>query len=415
MANRTTGKAIQEITDLIAKPDIISFAGGLPPEEAFPVDDLNGMICSIIQTNAKQALQYGDTYGLRELRQEIAKNLSREQCPIEASQILIVTAAQQALDLLAKCFINPGDRVVCSLPSYLGGIDTFHSYGAEMVGIPMDDEGMRVDILEDRLDTLIAVGQRPKFIYIVPDFQNPSGITTTLSRRKKIIEVAAHYRVPIVEDSPYSELRYRGENIPRIMELGSTEQVITLGTFSKTFVPGIRLGWIAANQEIIDKLALLKQTTDICTGSLAQCIILEFMKQGKMEVHLKRICGLYHHKRDMMLAALKKYMPNYVRWTEPEGGLFLFVTLPAEMNARELLKIAVHRKVAFVPGEVFFCDGSGTNTMRLNYSYANEQLTDEGIKRLADSIRLYYDNLINLPSVEKLAGLEDLKSFEEIY
>jgi len=415
MANRAGGKVIQEIVELVSKPDIISFAGAIPPEEAFPADTFKEIMHDILETKIGIALQYSSTYGLAELRQELSLYYKKQSTEISPEELLVVSATQQGLDLIAKCFIDSGDKVICQLPSYIGALDTFRSYGADLIGIPMDNEGMRIDILEDRLDSLCHVDQKPKFIYIVPDFQNPSGITTSLNRRKAIVELAKKYDILIIEDSPYRELRYEGEDQPRFLELGGTENVITLGTFTKLFVPGIRLGWVAADREIIEKLMMLKQTTDICSSTLSQLIASEFLRRGLFDNHIKEIKKLYMVKQKNMLKALKEHMPKYVRWTETEGGLFLLLQLSEDMSSRELLEFALRRKVAYIPGDVFYCDGSGENTLRLNYSYPTIDQAEEGIKRLAEAIEEYYQNLLGKPMQEQFIPLEDFKSFEQIY
>lgn len=415
MANRAVGKVIQEIVDLVSNPDTISFAGGIPPTEAFPEDSFKEIMQDILVNRIHVALQYSSTYGINELREALVEFYSKQKTVITKDELIVVSASQQALDLISKCFIDSGDKVICPLPSYIAAMDTFRSYGAELIGIPMDSEGMRADILEDRLENFCHIGQKPKFIYLVPDFQNPTGTTTSVNRRKAILNLAIKYDVLIVEDSPYRELRYSGTDQPRFLELAGTDKIITIGTFTKLFVPGIRLGWVVAAPNIIEKLMLLKQTTDICSSTLSQLIASEFLKRGLFDEHIKYTKALYQLKQEHMLSMLQNYMPTYVRWTKPDGGLFLFLHLPAEMSARNLLEYALRRRVAYVPGDVFFCDGSGENTLRLNFSYPSNQQTEEGIKRLAEAIEEYYQNLINRPQQEQYAPLEDFKSFEQIY
>src|SRR3989339_630390 len=415
MANRAVGKVIQEIVDLVSKPDTISFAGAIPPSDALPADTFKDIMHDILSNRIDVALQYSSTYGLQELREELVAFYQKQNTQISTDELIVVSASQQALDLISKCFIDSGDKVICPLPSYIAAMDTFRSYGAELIGIPMDGEGMRTDILEDRLENFCHIGQKPKFIYLVPDFQNPTGTTTSLERRKAILKLGNKFDVLIVEDSPYRELRYRGTDQPRFLELAGTDKIITIGTFTKLFVPGIRLGWVVAAPNIIEKLMLLKQTTDICSSTLSQLIASEFLKRGLFDEHIKKTKALYQDKQSHMLAMLKKYMPKYVRWTEPEGGLFLFLHLSEDMSARDLLEHAMRRKVAYVPGDVFFCDGSGENTMRLNFSYPTKEQAEEGIKRLAEAIEEYYQNRLNRTQQEHYAPLEDFKSFEQIY
>nr|HPI71624.1 PLP-dependent aminotransferase family protein [Tenuifilaceae bacterium] len=303
------------------------------------------------------------------------------------NNLVITTASQQALDLIPKIFVNPGDKVICGLPSYLGALSAFSTYGAQMIGIRLDDKGMRADLLEKELEQMKAKGEKPKFIYIIPDFQNPAGITMPESRRLEIIAIARKYDVLIVEDSPYRELRFEGEPQRTMLQLDGTGHVILLGTMSKIFVPGFRMGWVVAHEDVIDKIVMAKQATDLCTSAYLQKIAARYFEKGYFDQNLKKIIDSYRIKRDAMLAAFRKYMPQGVKWTEPEGGLFLFLTLPEHMNAEELFKIAIDQKVAFVLGSVFHCDGSGHNTMRLNFSFMSKEQNEEGVKRLAAAIK----------------------------
>lgn len=379
--------AIRELLKLTQRCDIISFAGGLPSPESFPIEQLKEISCEVLDTEGPQALQYGATEGDNKLREILVERYRKDGLNINVNNLIITTASQQALDLIPKIFINPGDKIICGLPSYLGGISAFSTYGAKLVGIKLDEKGMRSDLLEQELAQMKANGEKPKFIYIIPDFQNPAGITMPESRRLEIIDIAHKYDVLIVEDSPYRELRFNGQPQRTIFELEGTGQVILLGTMSKIFVPGFRIGWVVAHEDIIDKLVMAKQSTDLCTSSFVQKIAAKYFEKGYFDENLHKIIDSYRIKRDAMLEALRKYMPEGVRWTEPEGGLFLFITLPEHMDSEDLFKIAIDEKVAFVLGKVFHCDGSGKNTMRLNFSFMSKELNDEGIKRLADAIR----------------------------
>ena len=379
--------AIRELLKLTQRCDIISFAGGLPSPESFPIEQLKEISCEVLDTEGPQALQYGATEGDNKLREILVERYRKDGLNINVNNLIITTASQQALDLIPKIFINPGDKIICGLPSYLGGISAFSTYGAKLVGIKLDEKGMRSDLLEQELAQMKANGEKPKFIYIIPDFQNPAGITMPESRRLEIIDIAHKYDVLIVEDSPYRELRFNGQPQRTIFELEGTGQVILLGTMSKIFVPGFRIGWVVAHEDIIDKLVMAKQSTDLCTSSFVQKIAAKYFEKGYFDENLHKIIDSYRIKRDAMLEALRKYMPEGVRWTEPEGGLFLFITLPEHMDSEDLFKIAIDEKVAFVLGKVFHCDGSGKNTMRLNFSFMSKELPYEGIKRLADAIR----------------------------
>jgi len=379
--------AIRELLKLTQRPEIISFAGGLPAPESFPIEQLKEIACEILDNNGPAALQYGATEGVTDLRQILVDRYNAQGLNIELKNLVITTSSQQGLDLLAKIFINRGDKVICGLPSYLGGLGAFNAYGAEMIGIKFDDKGMRSDILEQKLEELKNQGLKPKFIYIIPDFQNPAGITMPESRRMEIIALAKKYDVLIVEDSPYREVRFEGKPQKTIFELDNSGQVILLGTFSKIFVPGFRIGWVVADERIIDKFVTAKQSTDLCTPTYNQMIAHKYIEKGYFDQNLKQIIAQYKDKRDNMLKAFREFMPEGVKWTEPEGGLFLFLTLPEHMDAEVLFKKAIEHDVAFVLGSVFHCDGSGKNTMRINFSFMSKEKTTEGVKRLAQAIK----------------------------
>lgn len=383
---------IRELLKLTQKKDLISFAGGLPSPESFPVEELKEITLEVLNTDGAMALQYGETEGDIRLRKALVDLYKRQGVNVDIKNIIITTASQQGLDLLAKIFIDRGDIVICGLPSYLGGLSAFKSYGAEMVGIPLDDMGMRSDILEQKLAELSKQGQKPKFIYVIPDFQNPAGITMPEHRRREILEIAYKYDVLIAEDSPYREIRFEGTPQPMFYHLDTKGYVITLGTFSKTFAPGFRMGWVMANEEIVDKFVVAKQATDLCTSAFLQKIAATYIEKGFFEKNIKRTVALYKEKRDAMLSALEQYMPEGIKWTKPEGGLFLFLTLPEWMDSEKLFVKAIEKNVAFVPGSPFYCDGSGKNTMRLNFSFMSVEKNIEGIKRLAEAIKEEMNN-----------------------
>ncbi|NOQ24295.1 MAG: aminotransferase class I/II-fold pyridoxal phosphate-dependent enzyme [Bacteroidales bacterium] len=378
---------IRELLKLTQRPDVISFAGGLPAPETFPIEQLKEITCEILDNDGTAALQYGATEGVLELRQILVDRYKKQGLNLDLNNLVITTSSQQGLDLLAKIFINRGDKVICGLPSYLGGLGAFNSYGAEMIGIKFDEHGMRADLLEEKLAELKSQGIKPKFIYIIPDFQNPAGITMPESRRLEIIAIAKKYDILIAEDSPYREIRFEGKAQKTIYELDNSGHVILLGTFSKIFVPGFRVGWVVADEKIIDKFVTAKQSTDLCTPTLNQKIIHKYIEKGYFDENLKEIIVQYHYKRDNMLNAFKEYMPDGVKWTLPEGGLFLFLTLPNNMDAQTLFQKAVDNNVAFVLGTVFHCDGSGKDTMRINFSFMPKDKTTEGVKRLAKVIK----------------------------
>jgi len=379
--------AIRELLKLTKDPEIISFAGGLPAPETFPIEELVEITNEVLREDGGTALQYGSTEGDDKLRELIVELYKKMGFDISLENVMITTASQQGLDLLAKIFINRGDKVFVGLPSYLGGLQAFKAYGAELVGIEFDEDGMRSDDLEAKLVELKAVNDLPKFIYIIPDFQNPAGITMPEKRRKEIIEIARKFDVLIIEDSPYKEIRFEGEHQESLYTLEGRGQVINFGTFSKIFVPGFRIGWIIAFPEIIDKFVKAKQATDLCTSPFVQKIAAKYMEKGYFETNLKKTIKLYKEKKDIMMKAFEKYMPEGVTWTNPEGGLFLFITLPDYMDSEILFKKAIEKKVAFVVGHAFYCNDKGRNTMRINFSYVPKELSDIGVKRLAEVIK----------------------------
>jgi 2-aminoadipate transaminase len=386
-AKRMKRSVIRELLKMTQRPELISFAGGLPSPESFPVEQLKQVVVEVLDTDSARALQYSETEGDKRLREILVEKYRKEGFNININNLIISTASQQALDLIPKIFVNPGDKVICGLPSYLGGISAFASYGAELIGIELDDQGMRSDLLEKKMQELQGKGQKPKFIYVIPDFQNPTGICMPERRRLEIIEIARKYNVLIVEDSPYREVRFSGTPQRTMYELDGTGQVILLGTMSKIFVPGFRLGWIVAHEDVIDKLVVAKQNTDLCTSSFVQKIAAKYFDKGFFEPNLAKTNAMYKEKRDAMVEAFHKFMPKGVKWTEPEGGLFLFVTLPEHIDAEDLFKIAIEENVAFVPGTVFYCNGQGKNTLRINFSYMSKEMNIEGSRRLANAIK----------------------------
>lgn len=374
---------IRELLKVTRQPDIISFAGGLPDPETFPVKDLEDISCRVLREKGALALQYGPTEGEASLRTEIAKWLSREKAGIKPEEILITTGSQQGLDLISKVFLDPNDAVIVELPSYIGGLQAFAAYRAKIIGVPQDDEGLKTDLLEATLNKLTQKNKKPKFVYVVPDFQNPSGITMSLERRKRLLELAYLYGIPIVEDSPYRDLRYAGQPVPPIYSLDTQNQVIVLGTFSKLLCPGLRLAWIMAPERWMDRMIVAKQGMDLCGPSYVQLIGAEYLKRGLLPKQIERLRKLYGRKLKVMLRALRKYMPEGVEWSKPVGGLFLWVKLPEKISTTNLFPKAIENKVAYVIGSAFHCNGKGENTMRLNFSYSTEEQINEGIKRLA--------------------------------
>lgn len=372
--------AIRDLLSVATRPEIISFAGGFPNPETFPVEELKDIVNELMDKKPKEMLQYGSTEGSVALRREIVKRHRADGIDCDIENILVTTASQQAIDLVARIFINPGDTVVCGLPSYLGALQAFYSYQAVPVGCTKDEEA---DIV---IKALIASGRRPKFIYAIPDFQNPSGETMDMAKRQALIDVARKYDMLILEDSPYKDIRFEGTSYPTLYSM-APERVILFGTFSKTFAPGFRLGWVLANKDIIDRLIVAKQSSDLCTPIFCQEIAAAYLEKGLFDKNLKKTIELYRGKRDLMLECLEKNMPEGVTWTRPEGGLFMFVTLPEYMNARELFDVAIQENVAFVTGDAFCCDGGGLNTLRLNFSFASNEQIVEGIARLGRAVK----------------------------
>jgi 2-aminoadipate transaminase len=378
--------AIREILKLLQKPGMISFAGGLPSPETFPVNDIKEIAIEILENDGGAALQYGTTEGDPKLRKILVERHRNQGLDIGTENLIITTGSQQALDLIARIFIDQDDYVLCGLPSYLGGINAFQTYGARMKGIPLDDNGMKPVEIERAIITLKDLGKRVKFIYIIPDFQNPAGITVPDERRKEIIEIAEKHNVLIVEDSPYREIRFEGEAQRMMYSLDKYGRVITLCTFSKIFAPGFRVGWVIGNPLILDKIVMAKQTADLCTSSFVQMVLARYLEKGLLEKNLPKTIALYRERRDYMLECFKKYMPDQVKWTEPHGGLFLFVTLPKGLDAGNILKKAIDNNVAFVDGATFFCNDSGHNTMRINFSFSGRHEIEKGVERLAKVI-----------------------------
>lgn len=372
--------AIRDLLSVANKPEIISFGGGFPNQETFPVEDLKEIVMDLLNEEPHKVLQYGSTEGSVLLRQQLAKKYQADGLDVTEKNIVITTASQQAIDLIARILINPGDTILCGLPSYLGALQAFYSYQANPVGIPKDEHAEVV------VKTLCALGKKPKFIYAIPDYQNPTGVTMTMEQRLEIVEVAKKYDLIILEDSPYKEIRFDGESLPTIYSM-CPERVILLGTLSKTFAPGLRLGWVLGSEQVIEKIIVAKQSADLCTPILNQELAGRYIASGKFDENLKKTIALYRRKRDLMMECLDKYMPEGVTWTRPDGGLFMLVTLPEGLDARDLFDLAIKENVAFIIGEVFFCDGGGQNTLRLNFSYVSDEKMVEGVKRLATATR----------------------------
>lgn len=389
VVHRSKASAIRELLKVIARPDIISFAGGLPDPDLFPTKEITDIMHDVLTTSPKQALQYGTTEGSLCLRKELVKLLAQtEHLSVTPDNMIVVSASQQALDMTARLFINPGDSIITASPTYLGALQAFHVAGADIVGAKSDEYGVLAEDLEARLAGLQAQGKKCKFVYLVPDFQNPTGTTIPEERRLKILEIVKKYNTFILEDSPYREVRFEGTAARTFYALDEGKgNVITMFTFSKVFVPGFRLGFILGPEEIIRKYVILKQAMDLCTSPILQLAAAEYLKRGLLLAHVKQIIAVYRAKRDLMLKTLAELMPKGVSWTRPEGGLFLWLTLPKHLNATELLPKAIENKVAFVAGVDFYPQGNVFNDMRLNFSYSTPEQIVEGLKRLAQTIQ----------------------------
>jgi len=387
---RMKASAIRELLAVAERPGMISFGGGFPAPDVFPVEEFKKACLSVLENKGAEALQYGSTDGYVPLRQMVSRYSIRSGMNIDISNILITSGSQQALDLIGKIFINRGDRILVESPTYLGALQAWNAYGAEYVTVPVDDHGMRTDLLEEALRT------GPKFIYVLPNFQNPTGTTLPLERRMKVIELADRYGVPIIEDDPYGQLRYEGEDISSVEILDSrvreqngtyTGNVIYLSTFSKILAPGLRLAWVVAPDTVIRKLALAKQGTDLNTSTFNQIVAHEVGQHGFIDRHVEVMKKVYLERRNTMLDSLEEHMPEGVTWTHPQGGLFLWVTLPENLNSTEMLPKAIEENVAYVPGEFFHPDGSGQNTIRLNFSFCSPEKINEGIARLGKAFK----------------------------
>ncbi len=377
------GSAIRELLKLTEQPEIISFAGGLPAPELFPIEELKQVCLKVLDTDGKAALQYSPTEGYIPLRKIVAERMQKAGISVDYDDIIMTSGSQQGLEFSAKIFVNEGDTIICESPSYLGALNAFKAYLPNFVEIEMDDDGMKMDELEKALKE----NPNAKFIYTIPDFQNPTGITMSLDRRKRLIELAQEYNVPIVEDNPYGELRFEGEKLPPIMHFDKTGIVIYLGTFSKTFAPGLRLGWVAASPEILQKYVTVKQGADLQCNSMSQREIAYFVQMYDLNAHIKKIIEIYKKRRDLMISTMEKEFPENVKYTYPNGGLFTWVTLPKGLDAAEVLKEALNEKVAFVPGGSFYPNPGNENHFRLNYSNMPEERIVEGITRLGKVLR----------------------------
>lgn len=400
---RMGSSMIRELLKLTQRDDIISFAGGLPAPEMFPVEAFETASNRVLRQHGSKALQYSTTEGYLPLRELIVEKMGRYGIEASVDNVLITSGSQQALDLIGKLLLNSGDLILTERPSYLGALQAWRAYKAEFCSVPIDDDGLRVDMLEE------ALCGGPKFMYVLPNFQNPGGVTLSYERRLALIDIADRYGVPIIEDDPYGELRFEGEHLPPLVVLDADKingrqyahrdesncyfkgNVIYMSTFSKTLAPGLRLGWIVAPAKVVQHCIMAKQGMDLHTSTFVQMVAYEVAKDGFLAEHVRKIRDVYRQRRDIMLAAMAEHFPPGVRWTTPQGGLFLWVTMPGELDSTAVLEEAIEHKVAFVPGATFYPDDGGQNSFRLNFSNAQPDQIEEGIARLGKVLQKVID------------------------
>ncbi len=382
-----TSSAMRDLMAITERPEVISLAGGLPDTSTFPPESYAAIMQRVAVEACARALQYGPTEGMQAVKQCIVEVMAEEGTAVDADDLLVTTGGQQVIDLMCKTLIDPGDVIVAEAPTYPGAIPAFNSYEADVVQIAMDRDGMLVDELEETLDRLEREARRPKFIYTIPTFQNPGGVTMSLPRRRRLVEIAAERELLVLEDNPYGLLRYEGDPLPTLRSLDRQEFVVYLGTFSKILSPGVRLGWAAAPRPVLQKMNVGKQGVDLCSSSITQCFVAAYFESGRWQDYLRSLVGIYRRRRDTMLDALADCFPAESEWTRPEGGLFLWATLPDYLDTTDLLARALQENVAFVPGRAAFLDGRGGSSMRLNFSGIGEEDIREGIRRIGEVVR----------------------------
>ena len=373
------GSPLRDILRFGSDPDLISLAGGFPAPELFPIEAFREATETVLRTDAESALQYGPAEGFLPLRAFLAERLARKGIATRPEEVLITNGSQQGLDLVSRLLLSPGSPVVVEDPSYVGALANFNSYGVSYLVVPVDDNGMQVDVLAEKLQ---RDGPKPKLIYALPNFQNPTGSSLSLDRRYRLLEISYRSGIPILEDDPYGELRYEGEHIPALKSLDDEGNVIYLGSFSKILSPGVRLGWVVASSEVVERLATIKQGMDLNTNSLAQQVVYQVCRNGLLEGHIERAKPVYRERRDEMLGVLASYLPEGAIWSRPDGGLFIWVQLPQGMDAGAMLSDAVREKVAYAPGVAFHPLADRTNTLRLNFSAVSVAMINEGVRRL---------------------------------
>lgn len=386
LASRVTSlkaSAIREIFKMLGAADVISFAGGIPSPEMFPTEEMGKLLNEIMTEKGKGALVYGVTEGYAPLIEIVTERLERENIPHSFDQVVITTGAQQAIDLTCKSLVNDGEGIIVEEPSFIGALNAFRSYNARLFGVPMADDGIDVEKVEE-----ILKKENIKLIYTIPTFQNPMGVTQSLEKRKKLLELAEKYDCYIIEDNPYGEIRFRGEAVPTIKSMDENGRVIYVGSFSKTLSPGIRVGFVCCHKDIMDRIIVVKQVNDVHTTLMMQMLVTEFIKKNDFDAHIAKSCELHGEKCDIMLSAIEKYFPECVKYTRPDGGIFLWCTLPEGIDAKPIFEKAVERKVAFVPGSTCMVDlEAPCNSFRLNFSTASNEDIEKGIKILGDLLK----------------------------
>jgi 2-aminoadipate transaminase len=378
--------AMRDLMALTERDDVISLAGGLPDTSTFPPDSYAALMRTVAVDSCARALQYGPTEGFAMVKRCISKVMQAEGMMLDPDELLVTTGGQQVIDLVCKTLIDPGDVIVAEAPTYPGAIPTFCAYQADVVQVTMDRDGMRVEELEDTLDQLERSGRRPKFIYTVPNFHNPAGVTMSLNRRWELIRIAGERELLVLEDNPYGLLRYEGEPLPTLYSLDD-EFVIYAGTFSKILSPGVRLGWAAAPGPILQKMQIGKQGSDLCSSSISQYFVSAYFDSGPWEEYVRSLVEIYRRRRDVMLDALAEHFPREAEWTHPQGGLFIWATMPPYLDTTDLLARTLEEHVAFVPGRAAYVDGRGGSSMRLNFSGVSEDQIREGIRCIGEVVR----------------------------
>jgi len=377
---------IREILKITERPDVISFAGGLPAPELFPVEAIKEVNRMVLDSDGAKALQYTTTEGFKPLREWIAHRMNnRLGTSFDCDDVLITHGSQQALDLSGKVFLDEGDVVFCESPTYLAAISAFRAYGCSFIEIPTDDQGMIISELVKQLEKC----EKAKLIYVIPDFQNPTGRTWSLERRKQLADISARFGIAVVEDNPYGELRFEGEFLPSVKSFDKAGNILCTGTFSKIFCPGYRIGWIAGDKNIIRQYVLVKQGTDLQCNTIAQMEISKYLELYDIDVHIDKIRDTYRKRRDLSVKTMEEAFPDGVSFTRPQGGLFAWVELPSHINARDVLEKCVEQNVAFVPGGSFFPNGGKENTFRINFSNMSEERIVEGLKRLGNVLNKF--------------------------